>query len=186
MKKISNIIKKLNIDKKTLYILIAGIIGIAFIFFSEIEFTDNTEINEDEIISDDAYCSKLEEKIELFIESIDGAGETEVVITLSETTEYVYAKDGKEIKKNSDKNDDETYEDDYVIIKNNNNNTGLLIKTIEPKIRGIAISCEGGDKTEVQQAIYSAVSALLNLNTSRISISKLSSQEDDDEKQNHW
>ena len=115
--------------------------------------------------------------MENFIENIDGAGKTRVIITLSETTEYIYAKDGKEIRKNDEKNDDETLENKYVIIENDNINSGLLIKTIEPKIRGVAISCEGGDNTKVQQQIYSAVSAVLNINSSKISISKLSSLE---------
>jgi stage III sporulation protein AG len=140
-------IKRIKIDKKTMYVLFAGVIGIVLIFFSEVDLNKKEEkeiVNE---ITDDEYCSQLENKIESFIENIDGAGKTEVIITLSETTEYIYAKDGKEVKKSNEKNDDNTLENNYVIIKNNNNNSGLLIKTIEPKIRGVAVSCEGGDKT---------------------------------------
>ena len=139
-------------------------------------YTIKESEKEDDNIDND-YCLQLEKKMEDFIENIDGAGKTRVIITLSETTEYIYAKDGKEVRKNNEKNDDETLENEYVIIENNNINSGLLIKTIEPKIRGIAISCEGGDNIKVQQQIYSAVSAVLNINTSRISISKLSSLE---------
>ncbi len=179
MKKIYEHLQNIKLDKKTIYALIAGIVGIAIIFFSEMSFPEKGKYDKlsDEISNED-YCSQLEDKIESFIENIEGAGKTKVVITLSETTEYIYAKDGKEIIKNNENNGDKTLENDYVIIKNNNSNSGLLVKTIEPKIRGVAITCQGGDKTEVQQAIYSAVGALLNLNTSRISISKLSSQED--------
>ncbi len=178
MKKINDYIKGIKLDKKTLYMLIAGVVGIAIIFFSEMDFIkSNDKERVDEELNED-YCSQLEDRIELFIENIDGAGETEVIITLSETEEYIYAKDGKEIKKKNNSNDDNTLENNYVIIKNNNSNSGLLIKTIEPKVRGVAVSCEGGNKPEVQQAIYSAVGALLNLNTSRISISKLSNQEE--------
>ena len=61
-------------------------------------------------------------------------------------------------------------------------NSGLLIKTIEPKIRGVAIACTGGDDVYVQQQIYSAVSALLNVSTSEISISKLTDKEIKNEK----
>lgn len=182
MNALKEYIKGIKFDKKTLYVLFAGVIGIVLIFFSEVDLNKKEEkeiVNE---ITDDEYCSQLENKIESFIENIDGAGKTEVIITLSETTEYIYAKDGKEVKKSNEKNDDNTLENNYVIIKNNNNNSGLLIKTIEPKIRGVAVSCEGGDKTEVQQAIYSAVGALLNINTSRISISRLSYKEEKNEK----
>ena len=67
---------------------------------------------------------------------------------------------------------------DYVIIENNNSDTGLLIKTIEPKIRGVAISCEGGDDINVQQQIYSTIEAILDVSASDISISKLSYSEE--------
>lgn len=177
MKKIKEYIKNLKIDKKTIFVFVAGILGIVIIFLSEIDFNVNKESEKEDDNIDNDYCLQLEKKMEDFIENIDGAGKTRVIITLSETTEYIYAKDGKEVRKNNEKNDDETLENEYVIIENNNINSGLLIKTIEPKIRGIAISCEGGDNIKVQQQIYSAVSAVLNINTSRISISKLSSLE---------
>ncbi len=177
MKKIKEYIKNLKLDKKTIFVFVAGILGIVIIFLSEIDFNVNKESEKEDDNIDNDYCLQLEKKMEDFIENIDGAGKTRVIITLSETTEYIYAKDGKEVRKNNEKNDDETLENEYVIIENNNINSGLLIKTIEPKIRGIAISCEGGDNIKVQQQIYSAVSAVLNINTSRISISKLSSLE---------
>ncbi len=177
MKKIKEYIKNLKLDKKTIFVFIAGFLGIMIIFLSEIDFTANKQNEKENDSIENDYCLQLEKKMEDFIENIDGAGKTRVIITLSETTEYIYAKDGKEVRKNNEKNDDETLENEYVIIENDNINSGLLIKTIEPKIRGIAISCEGGDNTKVQQQIYSAVSAVLNINTSRISITKLSSLE---------
>lgn len=182
MKKLESYIKNLKLDKKNVFVFIAGILGIIIIFLSEKDFSKNIESEKEEGNTTIDYCLQLEKKMEDFIENIDGAGKTRVIITLSETTEYIYAKDGKEVRKNNDKNDDETLENKHVIIENNNINSGLLIKTIEPKIRGIAISCEGGDNTKVQQQIYSAVSAVLNINTSRISISKLSSLEVENEK----
>ncbi len=148
MKVLKEYIKGINLDKKTFCVLFAGVIGVVCIFFSEMDFNKKDEKEIVDEISNDEYCSQLEDKIESFIENIDGAGKTEVIITLSETTEYIYAKDGKEVNKSNEKNDDNTLENNYVIIKNNNNNSGLLIKTIEPKIRGVAVSCEGGDKTE--------------------------------------
>ena len=163
--------------------LIIGFLGIFIIFISEFELKNDSDESENICNSStDDYCTMLENKIESFVESINGAGETNVVITLSETTEYIYATDDKEIKKNNDNGDDWTIENNHVIIKNNNENSGLLIKTIEPKIRGVAIACTGGDDVYVQQQIYSAVSALLNVSTSEISISKLTDKEIKNEK----
>lgn len=166
-----------KLNRKTLIILLVGLLSIFIIFISEMDFNkkgDNTEITN---YNTDDYCLMLEQKIESFIESIDGAGDAKVIITLSETTEYIYATDGKEIKKGNENGEDWTIENNHVIIKNSNENSGLLIKTIEPKIRGIAIACTGGDDIRVQEQIFSAVSALLNISTSEISISKLNVKE---------
>lgn len=175
------VINKLNCDKKTVILLLVGILTIVIILFSEIDFNSDAEEKDFEI-SDEEYCLNLENKIKKFIEKIDGAGKTEVIITLAETTEYIYATDDKDTRKNNNNTDDSTVQKDYVIIENNNNDEGLLIKTIEPKVRGVAISCEGADNIKVQEQIYSTVEALMDLNTSDISISKLSLSEEKYEK----
>lgn len=180
-KDISELFNKLKSDKKSVIILIIGFLLIIILCISELDFEKEKEITEKDL-SDEEYCQYLEDKIKAFIEKIDGAGKTEVIITLAETTEYIYATDNKDVKKNNDNSDDTTLEKDYVIIENNNNDEGLLIKTIEPKIRGVAISCEGGDNIKVQEQIYSTIEALLNIKTSSISISKLSTVEDKYEK----
>lgn len=177
----STLIKKINLDKKTIVLLVIGFIMIIVLLISELDFeTEKEDVKSD--LSDEEYCDYLEDKIKHFIEKIDGAGETEVIITLDETTEYIYATDDRDVRKNNSSSDDSTIEKDYVIIENENNDVGLLIKTIEPKIRGVAISCEGGDDAKVQQQIYSTLEAILNIKTSSISISKLSLSEEKYEK----
>lgn len=178
---ITTFIKKINLNKKTGVMLIAGFLVIIILFMSELDFeTEKEDVNSE--LSDEEYCAYLENKVKHFIEKIDGAGKTEVIITLAETTEYIYATDDKDVKKNNSNSDDSTIEKDYVIIENDNNDVGLLIKTIEPKVRGVAVSCEGGDDIKVQQQIYSTIEAILNIKTSSISISKLSLTEDEYEK----
>ncbi len=178
----STLIKKVKLDKKTLILICVGFLTILILFISELDFEKKEEETISKEISDEEYCNYLEEKIKNFIEKIDGAGKTEVVITLAETTEYIYATDDKDVQKNNSNGDDSSIEKDYVIIEKDNNDVGLLIKTIEPKIRGVAVSCEGGNNIEVQQQIYSTIEALLNIKTSNISISKLSLTEDEYEK----
>ncbi len=181
MNNFKNVLNKFNIfkdDKKIALIVIIGFIVITLIFITEIDFANEEEIEINNENSTVEYCNFLEQKVQEIIKSIDGAGETKVMITLSETTEYIYATNDKDTQKNTDTNDDSTFENDYVIIEQDNNDTGLLIKTIEPKVRGVAVVCEGGNDVKVQTQIYSAVSAVLNISTSRISISKLSVSEE--------
>lgn len=168
---IKEIIQKfssLKDNKKIALVVISGFLAMILIFVSELDFNkkekDDLDLNEK--LSRGEYCEYLEEKVTEIIESIDGAGKANVMITLSETTEYVYA--------TNEKLNDKTIEGEYVIIEKDNNDSGLLVKTIEPKIRGVAIVCEGGNNLSVQNQIYSAVSAVLDISTARISISKLS------------
>lgn len=179
VKQILDRFELLKENKKVLVIIWVGFLIILLIFLSELDFdTSEESIKHTNEYNNDEYCLYLENKVTEIIESIDGAGKTKVMITLSETTEYIYATDDKDNRKQTDSSNDSNTQNDYVIIEKDNNDTGLLIKTIEPKVRGIAVVCEGGDNISVQNQIYSVVSAVLNINTSRISIAKLTLSEE--------
>lgn len=183
MNSIKSIFKNVDFiknNKKMSLVIFVGFLAIVLIFISELDFeeSEKEEIVDSSQMSTSEYCDFLENKVEEIIESIDGAGETKVMITISETTEYIYATNDRNERKNTETSNDTTGENDYVIIEKDSNDTGLLIKTIEPKVRGIAVVCEGGDNSTVQNQIYSAVSAVLNISSSRISISKLTYTEE--------
>lgn len=179
VKQILDRFELLKENKKVLVIILVGFLIIILIFLSELDFdTSEESIKQTNEYNNNEYCLYLENKVTEIIESIDGAGKTKVMITLSETTEYIYATDDKDNRKQTDSSNDSNTQNDYVIIEKDNNDTGLLIKTIEPKVRGIAVVCEGGDNISVQNQIYSVVSAVLNINTSRISIAKLTLSEE--------
>lgn len=176
---IKNYFKNNNSNKKYLFIAIVGFILMIVILLSELDFTqdENRKLSDNENISLFDYSEYLENKLIKTIESIDGAGETRVMITFSEASEYIYAKNDKNSNKITDNTNDSDYDSEYVIIEQNNNDTGLLLKVVEPKIRGVAVVCEGADDPVVQQCIYSTVSSVFNISTARISISKLEPKE---------
>lgn len=165
--------RRIRKDKKTAIITVIGFGLMLIILASEYLPLKTESENTDTKTEYGDYCITMEEKIKTVVEAIDGAGKAEVMITIAETTEYIYAKN---IDSSSNENDNNS-SSEYIIINIDDNDTGLLVKTVEPKIRGVAIVCEGGDNPTVQQQIYSAVSVVLNINTSKISISKLSSSE---------
>ena len=174
------LIDTFNKDKKVLVFVLAGLLGVLLIVISEINFESEenaTEKNSNQIEAYD-YCDYLEKKVAEIVSSIDGAGKVKVMITLSESIEYVYAQNQNDTKKVNENSENSDNKSDFVIIENDDNDAGLLIKTYEPKIRGVAIVCSGGDNVNVQQQIYSTVSAVLNVSTARISISKLSPEKE--------
>lgn len=167
-------------NKKTFICFIAGLMGILLIFASE-AFGNTSKKNKDSEKVYVSYSNEMEEKLADIISKVEGAGKTKVFLTIEESEEYVYAQDiSSDRKDNTQSNEDR----EYVIVDGNDGKSGLLIKTVNPKIRGVAIVCEGGDNPTVQQRIYSCVSASLGISTARISISKMTSTEVKNEKQN--
>lgn len=178
-----NIKKILNRDfiksnKKTFICFVAGLLGILLIFLSE-AFPNAQKKNKDSEKTYVSYSNETEEKLADIISKVEGAGKTKVFLTIEESEEYVYAQNISSDKKdNAQQNEDK----EYVIVDGNGGKSGLLVKTVNPKIRGVAIVCEGGDDPAVQQRIYSCVSASLGISTARISISKMTSMEVNNEK----
>ena len=166
-------------NKKVALALLCGFILIFVIFLSEVSFSTGKSEKETDAagIDDSEYCRELESRIEEIVSSIKKKKKTKVMITLSETTEYIYAQNTNGSSKNTADFNDTSNQNEFVIIDCNNSDGGLLIKTIEPKIKGVAVVCEGGGNTKVQEQIYSAVGAVLNISSSRISVSKLTTSE---------
>lgn len=161
-------------NKKTAVIAVAGF-AVIFILFASEMLPKSTESKAEQgaVFSSAQYCADLEKRAQEIVSSIEGAGETKIMITLAETGEYVYAKNNKNTNKSSNSSNDISSQQDYVII----DDSGLLLKTTEPRVKGVAVVCEGGDNLAVQQQIYSALGALLNVSSARISVSKLSTSE---------
>lgn len=161
-------------DSKKIKIIVAvGLIGIVLIFASDLLAGNEKKAKNDNegSISYEEYTEELENKLVQLISSIDGVGECQVMVTLENTTESVYATD-VEIK-----NDDSSVnqKDKYVIYDSENGETPVLIKEYLPKVQGVTVVCTGGDNTAVKEKIIESVTSLFNIPTNRVSISKIKS-----------
>ncbi len=170
---ISNVADRLRKDKKMQIIISALVIGIILIVISSFGGRDEkkqeipSEIQEN--FNESEYTKALENKLEEMISLINGAGETKVIVTLECDYETVYAKDGSFAK-----DDNSTDEDsEYIIIDSADTQGGLVLKTVTPKIRGVAVVCSGGDSLYVRSAVTELLSAVLDVSSNRISVSKL-------------
>lgn len=130
-------------------------------------------------INENKYEYELEKRLESCLSLVDGVGKVKVIITLKNGREIVVAEDslsdqsetieedktgGKRQIKNS-KNEDKP-----VII---NNGEPLILKEVEPKIEGIVIVAEGGNKPEVKDSIVKASQALLGVEAHKIEVLKM-------------
>lgn len=171
-KTVEKIFEKFKRDKKVTAIVCVGLVGIILLTLSELMPSSDPNRDENETVETDirdSYEEDIEKRLTSIVSAISGAGRTEVMVTLASGDENVYA-----VK---EKSSDGSKEREYVVIDSNKNESGLLLKVIEPEIRGVAIVCEGADSAKVRQEIVSTVSAVLGISTNRISIAKIKSSE---------
>lgn len=184
--KVKDIFKKLSADKKTMFIVLAGIIGVLILVASEFipegekakEDEEEIQVSEYNIENHYEYAEMLEKKLTDLISSIEGAGGTKVMLTLESSSEAVYAQNDKTDMESDDENSEKiSKENDYVLIKTDSSKEeALLLKIIQPEVKGVAVVCEGGDSIYVQQKIIETISAVFDINASKIKVTKLSSE----------
>lgn len=159
-------------DSRKKIIIIAAVLGILLILLSEINIP--VQRSAESVDSGDyaKYVNNLNSELTKTISSIDGVGECNVMITLQNTKESVYA----ENKETSSDESSNSENNEYVIYNSENGDSPLLLKEEMPKVAGVAVVCTGGDNVLVQEKIIDCVCALFNISSSRVSVAKLNSK----------
>jgi len=175
MEFLKNLNKKLfedNKNKKLIWIVLVGCIGILMISVSELTANDNSEYTERK----DQYAFLAEEqtlmletKLEEKISEISGAGKTSVMITADSSKEYFYAENHSENSEETEK----SIEREFVVIEGENGDEPIVLKIKESKIRGVLVICEGGDNPVIKEKIIEAVCALLDVSSNSVSVAKM-------------
>lgn len=167
-------------------IVIVGLIGILLILMSGL-FTDKKDNSEVKQSSEIAYISltqyenELEQNLADIISSINGAGKTRVLLTMDSTVEQVYATDKNMAQNNSENSGGQTESKKdtsatttYITVElSDGTQQTVLIKEIQPKVRGVLVVCSGGDNNVVKEKIVDAVTKVLNISSSRVSVAGL-------------
>lgn len=162
---LKNLFERLKKDKKAIFIISVGIIGMFLILLSdsgEDNKTKNTAENNN-IISEQELSAEVEE----LVEAIDGAGKSKVMITYKSYDETVYAFDKDE---NVNSQGETDYSGEYVIVDSGDKEDGLKLKIISPEIKGIAVVCQGGNDPVIKEQIITSLSALFDISTNKISV----------------
>ena len=107
-----------------------------------------------------------EKKLESLISKIEGVGKVSVMITFETGEESVKASDREE----SFRNGEQKIKNDYIIVDGESGETGMKIKSVYPKVKGVAVVCTGGSDYITKERIISVVSALFDISTTNISV----------------
>lgn len=167
MEKITEAIRiKLRSDKKLLPILLAGLAGILLLAFSS--FVPGSEGKAEKTDADSTQM-KMTRELEALLKTVDGVGKVRVYLTIESLEESEYAK-------NIDVSEKETAKekkDEYVLIGDGGNKKGLVIRSLQPVVKGVAVSCSGGGSNVVRREVTGLVCAALGIKSDRVWVTKM-------------
>lgn len=166
-----NLFEKIKNNKKVALILCIGLIGILLIALSSFEVPKKDSDTVQNMQSKTDVNDVSEEKLERFLSNISGVSNVNVMLTYDTSKEDVYAFDTEqnEIADNENKSE-RKYKSEHIIVKTGSEESGLKEKEIYPKVRGVAVICQGGDNPIIKEQIVSIVSALFDINSNQISV----------------
>ena len=108
-------------------------------------------------------CGRLSE--------IEGAGRVELMLSLEQTGEAVYAVNTRESSGAS-----ESRERDVAVVSSSGyGETPVTVKNVLPTFRGAVVLCDGAENAEVRLAVTQAVGAVCGLSSDRITVLKRAS-----------
>ena len=98
-------LEKLSGKKKTLILILIGILGLVLILWGTFGEKEEKEIlkNTEENIGTLAYIERLEHKISNITEQITGSSNVRVIVNVSSGTEYIYVSNEKFSENSSSK-----------------------------------------------------------------------------------
>lgn len=108
---------------------------------------------------------EFEAKLAKALSQIEGAGETQVVLTLKSGSRQILAQD-------VERDGERTTTSAVTLGKGSSTQEVVALQTIAPQFQGALVVCPGGDDPAVRLELSAAVSALTGLGSDRISVCK--------------
>lgn len=172
--------------KVTLFIILGGA-GVLLIFLSS--FLPKAEKTADVPIpaetaaqepTNEEYEKRYQQRIEQLVAKIDGVGAAQVTVTLDSGIEYVYAKEeSKDTDRQSGSGETLSQRDSIdqktILIEDENGRKKALLRTtLEPRVRGVVVVCEGGGDARVAERVTEAVKTALGISSTKVCVTKMS------------
>lgn len=174
-------LKKMRKDQ-LLILLLSGILLLVIAIPSQPSSRNTEEETKTAVsIEEEGYTGKMEKKLEQILSEIEGAGEVDVMITLESTAEKIIEKDRasqtdttrESGSQNGTRSSETTSTSETSVYGNaTGQEEPYVSKEISPKVQGVLVVADGGDKAVVQQNIMEAVQALFDIDTHKIRIMK--------------
>jgi hypothetical protein len=191
IKKIKKMLESKNRKKLIQDAFIVVIIGVIIIIAGKSFFpgkevddkktqTDNTTVAANSDISSNTGYSETEVKLRSILTQISGAGKVDVMVTYSVSKENVPAYDVKKSESNTEEKDsgggtrkiDQNSYESSIVYENSQNGSKnpVIIKELEPVVKGVLVVAEGASNPEVKEKICKAVQVLMDVPIHKIQV----------------
>lgn len=128
--------------------------------FSELSFNSSAQ-----------FIKETEAKLKSVISSINGVGQTNVMITLESGPEIKIANTVEEKTIYQDgKSQNVSIITTPIIVTENGENKPIILMEILPKIKGVIIVAKGADNVKTKLDIYQAVEAIISVSSENIQV----------------
>lgn len=108
------------------------------------------------------YAARLEDQLETLIAQVDGVGRVEVMVTLAQGEQSIYATDQETSQDGSSRSSHVLTGDE-----------GLVETVQAPRVLGVAVVCEGGGSAAVQNRVSALVQSLTGVGANHITVAKM-------------
>lgn len=139
----------------------------------------NPQINKEEKRDDD-YGEKLEKKLESILSQIQGVGKVSTMVSFYSGSEIVPATDSKGEETITEEQDNQggnrkvtqTQQESKPLIFNasGGKQEPLILKELQPRIKGVIIVAEGASDIRVKADIYEAVKTVLGMPAHKVQV----------------
>ena len=165
--KIRNRIKKgTGGDRRPLLIVALGLLGMLLLLFS-----GGGGRTEKKTAPPDLTASQeaTERQLTALLKTVAGVGRVKVAVTVDRLQANVYTVNTEQT---SEPERAQRSEKD-VFTETGSDTGGLVLYTVTPVIRGVAVSCEGGGSATVRQEVTRLVAAALGISANKIWVARM-------------
>ncbi|PWL49128.1 MAG: hypothetical protein DBY39_01885 [Clostridiales bacterium] len=170
-------LNKAPAKKKIQYLAIALIMAVVLLLYFSTLTSDGEKQQQREQVQAEQTTAEIEDKLKVILSKVDGAGEVDVVINYESSSELVPAMSEQS---NTSSNQSETTSSetknenrDIATIKEGGDTSALIIKEIQPVVRGVIIVAEGAGDIGVRLQLLEAVQTFLDVSAEKVEVLKM-------------
>ena len=118
--------------------------------------------------------SAFEESLNQKLAAIEGVGRVELMLSLDQTEEAVYAVN---TRRTDSEAGGQSYESDLTVVSDGSyGETPVTVKNLLPTFRGAVVLCDGADNAQVRLAVTQAVTTVCGIGADKVTVLKMAAE----------